>query len=305
MPRVGLTLAYPSLVRLIAVANSTVQTKLTELNMLKSAYNILIAASVALMMFGFVSQADAQRGGGGVRGGREQTNELSLLSNEKIQEELELVDDQVEEIKELGDEMRASMREMFSGLRESMSDATNEERREMWGGMQEEMQTRYKELQPKIESVLLPAQVQRLAEIKLQATVRRSGGLTSERGSQALKEQLDISDEQLEAMKEKAEKVRESLATKIEKLRKEAEAEVLSVLDTEQREKYEELMGETYDIDGLYQRGGGGDAGGRGGDRGGRGGDRGGRGSDRGGRGGDRGGRGGDRGGNGDSEEAN
>ena len=53
--------------------------------MYKSAHNILIAASVALMMFGYVSQADAQRGG------RDQTNELSLLGNEKIQEELEPV----------------------------------------------------------------------------------------------------------------------------------------------------------------------------------------------------------------------
>lgn len=265
--------------------------------MLKSAYSILIAASVGLMMFGFVSQADAQRGG---RGGRDQTNELSLLGNEKIQEELELVDDQIEEIQELGDEMRDSMREMFSGLREKASGASNEERREMWGEMQEEMQTRYKELQPKIESVLLPAQVQRLAEIKMQATVRRSGGLTSERGSQALKEQLDITDEQLEAMKEKAAKVRESLTAKIAKLRKEAEAEVLSVLDTEQRDKYNELMGEAYDVDGLFQRGGrGGDGGGRGGDAGGRGG----RGGDGGGRGGDRGGRGGNQ--NGDSDEAN
>ena len=147
--------------------------------MFKSAHSILIAASVALMMFGYVSQVDAQRG-------RDQTSELSLLGNEKIQEELELVDDQVDEIRELGDEMRTSMREMFSGLRETMSGASDQERREMWGEMQKEMKERYEELTPKIESVLLPAQVQRLAEIKMQATLRRSGGLTSERGSQVL-----------------------------------------------------------------------------------------------------------------------
>jgi len=101
--------------------------------MYKSAHNILIAASVALMMFGYVSQADAQRGG------RDQTNEH---------------------------EMRTSMREMFSGLRETMSGASDQERREMWGEMQKEMKERYEELTPKIESVLLPAQVQRLAEIR-------------------------------------------------------------------------------------------------------------------------------------------
>ena len=256
--------------------------------MYKSAHNILIAASVALMMFGYVSQADAQRGG------RDQTNELSLLGNEKIQKELELVDDQVEEIKELGDEMRTSMREMFSGLRETMSGPSDQERREMWGEMQEEMKTRYEELKPKIESVLLPTQVQRLAEIKMQATLRRSGGLTSERGSQVLKDQLDITDDQMEAMKEKAVEVRESLAAKMAKLRKEAEAEILSVLDTEQREKYKEMMGESYDVESLFSRNG------RSGNRGTRGG---GTGGNRG-RGG-RGGRGGSDNGNGDSDEAN
>ena len=281
----GLRSNITHLARLIWQLPSQFRTKLMELYMYKSAHNILIAASVALMMFGYVSQADAQRGG------RDQTNELSLLGNEKIQEELELVDDQVDEIKELGDEMRTSMREMFSGLRETMSGASDQERREMWGEMQKEMKERYEELTPKIESVLLPAQVQRLAEIKMQATLRRSGGLTSERGSQVLKDQLDITDDQMEAMKEKAVEVRESLAVKMAKLRKQAEMEILSVLDTEQREKYKEMMGESYDVDSLFSRGGQ-----RGGDNRQRGGDNRRRGGDNRGRGGNR---------NGDSDEAN
>ena len=75
--------------------------------MSKSAHNILVAASVALMMFGYVSQADAQRSG-------DQTSSLSLLGNIQVQEELDLVDDQIKEIEELGSEMRASMREMVN-----------------------------------------------------------------------------------------------------------------------------------------------------------------------------------------------
>ena len=253
--------------------------------MLKSSHISSIATLVALMMFGFVSQADAQRGG---RGGRDQSNELSLLANEKVQEELELVDDQIEEIKELGNEIRASMKEMFSSRSEEMRDASREEKQEMWNEIQADMKAEYANLKPKVEKVLLPAQVKRLAEIKMQATIRQSGGLTSERGSQALKEQLDISDEQLEAMKEKTAEVRKSLLAKVAKLRKEAETEVLSVLSTEQREKYAELTGESYDVDSLFQRGGQGGQRGRGGQGG------------RGGRGGE-----GGRGGRGGQEEAN
>ena len=236
--------------------------------MSKSFHISSIAALAALMVVGFVSQADAQRGG------RDQSNELSLLANEKVQEELELVDDQIDEIKELGDEMRTKMREMFSDRQQDMRDASGDERREMWAEMQEEMKTQYADLKPKVEKVLLPEQVKRLSEIKMQATLRRSGGLTSERGGQALKDQLDITDEQLEAMKEKAAEVREALVAKVAKLRKEAETEILSVLDTEQREKYTEMMGEAYDVDSLFQQRGGqrgqqGQRGQRGGQRGG------------------------------------
>ena len=227
--------------------------------MLKSSNVSSIAAVVALVMFGFVSQVEAQRG----RGGRDQSNELSLLGNEQVQEELELVDDQIEEIKELSNEIRSSMREMINSRREEMQGASGEEQREMWREVQEDMKKEYADFKPKVEAVLLPAQVKRLAEIKMQATLRRSGGLTSERGGQALKDQLELTDEQIAAMKEKAVKIRESLAAKYAKLRKEAENEILSVLEPEQREKYKELMGETYDVDGLFQRGGRGGRGGR------------------------------------------
>ena len=91
--------------------------------------------------------------------------------------------------------------------------------------------------------------------------------------------------------REKAVEVRESLAVKMAKLRKQAEMEILSVLDTEQREKYKEMMGESYDVDSLFSRGGQ-----RGGDNRQRGGDNRRRGGDNRGRGGNR---------NGDSDEAN
>lgn len=234
--------------------------------MFRSVNSILITASVALLMLGLVPQVNAQ-----FRTGRNQSSELTLLGNAKIQEELELVDDQIEEIKEIESEVTNSMRDLFVSRREEMSNASNEERSEMWSEMQKELREQYTKVKPKIESVLLPNQVQRLAEIKMQATLRRSGGLTSERGGQALKEQLGISDEQMEAMKEKASKARETLTAKIAKLRKEAEAEVLSVLDSAQRAKYDEMMGEAFDVD-LSKRIGRGAQGGRGGAQGGRGG---------------------------------
>ena len=237
--------------------------------MFKSVNSVLITASVALLMLGLAPQANAQS-----RANRNQSRELTLLRNVKVQEELELVEDQIKKIKEIESDVTKSMRDLLTSQRENITEASNEERREMWNEIQKKMAERYTQVKPKIESVLLPNQVQRLAEITMQYTHRRTGGLSSDRGRQSLKEQLGLTDEQMEAMKEKATKSREKLSAKIAKLRKEAEAEVLSVLDSAQRAKYDEMMGEAFDVD-LSKRIGPGaqiGRGGRGGAQGGRGG---------------------------------
>lgn len=240
--------------------------------MFKSVNSILIAASVALLMFGLVLQANAQQVNAqrGNRNRNTNTHEFVLLRKPMVQEELELVDDQIEKIKKIDEDMRTSMREMVKSGRQKFSGMSNDERREAWSAIKDRIKVHYVQFMPEVDKVLLPNQVQRLAEIKMQTTIHRTGGLTSETGSEAVKDQLNITDEQLEAMKEKAIEVRKTLEAKYLKLRTEAEAEVLSVLDDEQRAKYNEMMGNTFDVEGMLkqtQRGARQQAGGQG-DRG-------------------------------------
>ena len=81
---------------------------------------------------------------------------------------------------------------------------------------------------------------------------------------------------------------REGMREKIEKMRKDMEGDVLGVLTSDQKKKFEEMKGEKFEMpEGAFGRGGRGGFGGRGGgEQGGRGGRGGGEQGGRGGRGG-------------------
>lgn len=244
-------------------------------------YQVLgLLAVVALFCSADIVMAQPGRGG---RGGFGQTTGLQLLGQSGVQKELELVEDQVETLKELQEEQREAMRETFMGMRERFQNADEEERRNAWTEIQEEMKSSNEKFEKMANEVLLPHQVDRLKQLLVQSQSRRSGGPSSGTLPSSLIEELGITEEQIEAMKEKAESVREKMNEKIMKIRKQAEEEILSVLDADQRARYKELVGEAYDFNQNSTRGRFGE---RGGDRGGeRGGDRGERGGDRGGRG--------------------
>ena len=232
--------------------------------MSKSFRNAMSLVFTVAVLSVLTVDANAQRRGFG------QTDDFSLLRSPQVQEELDLMDDQREEITELEQEMRGAMREMFSNSRQDWSGKTDEERREMWTEMQEKIKTRMDEIKPKLNEVLLPAQQKRFGELKFQSQIKRAGGMMNERGANVLKEKLNVTDEQFEKMKKKAEEARKVFEAKVAKLRREAEAQVLSVLSAEQQADYKSMMGDSFEFTNDRSRGG------RGGQRGGR--ERGGRG---------------------------
>lgn len=233
-----------------------------------------------LLMLGSAQFVLAQpgRGGGGFFGGG---SALGLLADEKVQDELEIVDEQSEKIQALQQEMRSEMGEMFNDIRGNMRDMDDSERQEAFSNIREKMTTMMKDYDNEVYKELLPHQTSRLKQLVVQSQGRRGGGLSGGQVPENLIDDLGITEEQLEAMKKKAEQVQADLVEKINKLRAQAENEILSVLDPGQKEKYKELIGEPFQ---FSENGGfGGGRGGRGGQDGGRrgGGDQGG-GGDRG-----------------------
>ena len=249
-------------------------------------------------------------GGGAMRGGAGggAAAGIGLLMNDEIRKELDISDDQVTALKKLGENMRPKMPEGTN-----IRDMEEEDRNALFAKMRKEMEEKAKEAEESLEEILMPSQIDRLEELRIQS--QGVAALLSEK----VAEELGLSKEQKEELKTTQETIRDEMRSKmsemfrggsfdgdpremIEKLRKESDEKVLAVLDDDQKKKFEEMKGEPFDMAKLRSSGRGGPGGGRGGfgggGRGGPGGQggfggRGGRGGPGGGRGGPGGGRGG------------
>lgn len=192
-------------------------------------------------------------GPGGMMGGFGRgVSDAMLLAREDVQKELDLVEDQLAQLGKLRDSM--DMRAMFDKVR----DLPQEER--MAKG-REIMEAAQKNMQDKIDEILLPHQADRLKQLALQFQMR-GGGL----GSDEVGEKLGIPEEQREKIREKSRELEQQL-------RKKLQEDLLKELTPEQQAKHKELVGQPFEFkqDERFGPGGRG-PGGRGGNAGGRGG---------------------------------
>jgi len=223
-------------------------------------FGILACAMVVLI----ADAANAQRGGGGNRGGGRGGGgfargamggfgEVMMLRSEQIRDELEVTDEQWDDLQQLQRDMMGEMRNMFQEMR----DMDEDERADFMKEVTEDIQA-------EIGEILLPHQTKRLKQVSLQQSMRRgTGGLLR---NQAVIDELDLSDSDIEKLEEKNEEVQKELNEKIAKMRKQAQEEIFSVLSKEQRSKLKEMMGDDFEMQQQNGRGN------RGGGRGGRGG---------------------------------
>lgn len=175
-------------------------------------------------------------------------NILTLLADENVRRELELVDDQISELDEIQDSANQATRDVFS----EMQDLPREDRREAFGNIREKIAERLTEFEEEIEDVLLPHQMTRLRQLKYRTPNNRRGGQNNSfgaLGNEELLDELGLSDDQKEELEEAMEEAREELAEKQKKWAQDAEEEVLKVLTKKQRDKYRELVGEPFEFE--------------------------------------------------------
>jgi hypothetical protein len=158
------------------------------------------------------------------------------------------------------------MREGF-GDREAMSKLSDEERKTRFTEMRKKMSAQAEETKKEIEEVLLPHQIDRLKQIALQ--LRGAGALEEKEVQEAVgvsSEQLDKMKSIREAAMEKGRSLMESLRdatdqerrAKFQEFGKQIQEEVMGVLTSEQKEKFDKLKGPKFELDfsALRPRGG-------------------------------------------------
>ncbi len=189
-----------------------------------------------------------QGGPGGGRGMNFFGGNLFLLADENVQKDLDLSEDQIDQLKKLQDEVRSTMMNMFQG----MQPGRGEDPRRMFEEMQEKAQETLKGFEEDIDEILLPHQTKRLKQISVQSQ-SRGRGVGGSLLSETIRNDLKISREQEQKLRETAEQLEKELQEKIVKLRREAMNKLLDQLTPEQREKYRELVGDPIEFGNPFQ----------------------------------------------------
>jgi hypothetical protein len=163
-------------------------------------------------------------------------SELGLLSNPRIREDIEMVDDQYQDLRNRHSEIQRRLAAQLRSI--DFSNSKN-----VVGQIQEIRDEAEKDL----NAVLLPHQVKRLRQIRMQSFLRRRN-LVDVLTSDPIKSDLKITDRQTEELREYQTEVLQDLQKEIAKLQEKARGRLLSKLDRSQRTQVEEMIGDAFEF---------------------------------------------------------
>lgn len=174
---------------------------------------------------------------------------LELLQRADVQAELELLDEQKNELNAAVVKFTERRREVLGKFAEQFRnrDAASEADRD---ALRAEVQDAFQSLGRSAEeslTFLLPHQRRRLSQLELQFRLRATGGLGA-LGSREIGEQLAVTDEQREALRNKAIELGREFSKKLAVLRNEMQEQLLAELNPDQRTKFQEMLGNPFEF---------------------------------------------------------
>lgn len=174
---------------------------------------------------------------------------MGLLHNKSVREEIELVDEQYQKMQ---DYYRKSQQEINQAVKAMMKPVKSGDGKinrsvQLQGKKLKELIEKQKaETEKKLKELLLPHQLKRLEQVSNQVTIKNMGTLNSlVRGK--LKDELELTDEDIKRLKERSAKIEKKLQEDIAKLREKAKKDLLGELSSRQRNKLNELLGDRFE----------------------------------------------------------
>ncbi|MDG2468874.1 MAG: hypothetical protein P8M80_06320 [Pirellulaceae bacterium] len=162
---------------------------------------------------------------------------LGLLNSPAVRNEIEMVDDQYKELQQ----MSRSIQQRAAGEIRNIDFSNVKNLSTRIRGIQ-------KSMQEDLDDLLLPHQVKRLRQLQTQSLLR-TRSLAQMLTSDPVKSDLKITDDQSVELIEAEKEIESELQQQINELRKKAREKLLGKLKSNQREKMEEILGDTFKFD--------------------------------------------------------
>jgi hypothetical protein len=184
---------------------------------------------------GFIPFTFNMGGGLVTAGGGLPQDDLGILTNEQLHEDLALVPEQKQKLSNLRRTMQERRVKSYAEVRTLEPSKVGELVRENEKQIQEETRKQ-------IAEILLPQQIERLRQVKVQMQMRSRGANALTQGEIA--DLLALTDQQKADLAEKQREAEKKLREKIEEIRKQLVKDVVrDVLNVEQRAKLTEILG--------------------------------------------------------------
>ncbi len=167
-------------------------------------------------------------------------NPLSLLDNDEVRADLDLVGDQLDKFKEAQEAVKAQIAAKAKELSSGKLDPAS------MGAIAREMAQLKRAGQQQMESLLLPHQLDRLKEVALQMQMQKRGPAKTIL-SPEIAEALGIDSDQKKRILEREKELKKELEEKMTKLKEEMREKLMSELTSEQKTKLETLSGRKFD----------------------------------------------------------
>lgn len=164
---------------------------------------------------------------------------LGMIHNSDVQKEIELDAEQLAAVKETSTEFQKKMQAQTIDLHNGKIDP------EKMKAMSATIKALQEEQTARIKKILVPHQLERLEQISTQQFMD-SAGTAAALANKKLAEQLGLTKEQIQRVKERSEEVNKELTEKIAQLKEEGREKILGELTSEQREKITQLTGKKY-----------------------------------------------------------
>ena len=165
---------------------------------------------------------------------------LSLLNNEDVRAELELVGDQLDKFENAQKELQEKIAEKAKSLASGKIDPAQ------MGEIAKQIAELRQSRQQKLESMLLPHQLERLKQVALQVQMKKRGAANT-LISKEMAEELGIDAAQKKRIEDRQKELKKELADRMAKLKEEMKNKLLAELTSEQKSKLEELSGDSFD----------------------------------------------------------
>jgi len=165
---------------------------------------------------------------------------MSLLDDEQVRADLELVGEQLDKYKAAQQAFRDQLGEKTKALASGKLDPA------MMGNLAKEIAEMKKAGREEMQNVLMPHQLDRLKQVALQLQMQKQGAALAILNGKVA-EELGIDEDQKQRIMDKEKELKEEMKERMEKLTEEMKEKLLGELSAEQRSKLKELSGDKID----------------------------------------------------------